>query len=109
MIIYNEKFNLLEDRVYEYALQDVKEPHLYRELFDYESVPKIAFQKRSGSGARLSGIGVEVSRNHDLDPRERKGLRFGQEHERRRDGDPRQLFGLPYFQKNEFNARAGAR
>ena len=46
MIIYNEKFNLLEDRVYEYALQDVKEPHLYRELFDYESVPKIAFNNR---------------------------------------------------------------
>ena len=46
MIVYNERFNLLEDRVYEYSLQDVKEPHLYRELFDYESVPKTAFNNR---------------------------------------------------------------
>ena len=37
MIIYNDKSNLLEDTVYRYQLQDVKEPNLYRELFDYES------------------------------------------------------------------------
>ncbi len=38
MIFFNEKANLLEDSIYEYELQDVKEPHLYRELFDYESI-----------------------------------------------------------------------
>ena len=43
---FNEKSNLLEDRVYDYELQDVKEPHLFRELFDYESIPKIAFNNR---------------------------------------------------------------
>ena len=46
MIIYNEKSNLLEDTVYKYQLQDVEEPNLYRELFDYESIPKIAFNHR---------------------------------------------------------------
>lgn len=45
-VCYNEKSNLLEDRVYNYELQDVKEPHLFRELFDYDSVPKIAFNNR---------------------------------------------------------------
>lgn len=45
-IRYNKKSNLLEDIVYHYELQDVKEPHLYRELFDYQSIPKIAFNNR---------------------------------------------------------------
>ena len=47
MIIYNDKSNLLEDTVYRYQLQDVKEPNLYRELFDYESIPKHAFNNRN--------------------------------------------------------------
>lgn len=46
MIIYNEHTNLLEDIIYQYRLQDVEEPRLYRELFDYESIPKIAFNNR---------------------------------------------------------------
>lgn len=45
-IIYNRHTNLLEDIVYKYTLQDVEEPQLYRELFDYESIPKIAFNNR---------------------------------------------------------------
>ncbi len=46
MVVYNNKSNLLEDRIYEYELQDVTEPHLFRELFDYESIPKVAFNNR---------------------------------------------------------------
>lgn len=46
MITYNNKSNLLEDSVYKYELQDVKEPKLYRELFSYEEIPKIAFNNR---------------------------------------------------------------
>ncbi len=46
MILFNEHSNLLEDSKYHYELQDVKEPELYRELFDYESIPKIAFNNR---------------------------------------------------------------
>ena len=45
-IQFNNKSNLLEDSIYQYELQDVKEPHLYRELFDYTSIPKIAFNNR---------------------------------------------------------------
>lgn len=46
MVYYNKKTNLLEQRSYEYELQDVEQPELYRELFDYQSVPKIAFNFR---------------------------------------------------------------
>ena len=46
MIVFNDKSNLLEDSVYHYELQDVKEPKLYRELFSYEEIPKIAFNNR---------------------------------------------------------------
>lgn len=46
MIVFNGKSNLLEDSVYKFTLQDVAEPKLYRELFDYESVPKVAFNNR---------------------------------------------------------------
>ena len=45
-IRYNKKTNLLEDSIYKYELQDVKEPHLFRELFNYESIPKISFNNR---------------------------------------------------------------
>ena len=45
-IRYNKKSNLLEDHIYHYELQDVKEPHLFRELFDYKSIPKVAFNNR---------------------------------------------------------------
>ncbi len=45
-IVYNRHTNMLEDIVYQFTLQDVEEPHLYRELFDYESIPKIAFNHR---------------------------------------------------------------
>ena len=46
MIYYNNKSNLLEDTIYHYELQDVAEPELFREMFDYESIPKIAFNNR---------------------------------------------------------------
>lgn len=46
MLEISKKTNLLEQNSYKYALQDVAEPNLYREMFDYESVPKIAFNHR---------------------------------------------------------------
>lgn len=39
----NRKTNLLEEGYYRYPLQDVKKPQLFREVFDYEHVPKIIF------------------------------------------------------------------
>ncbi len=47
MIFFNEHSNMLEDVKYHYELQDVKEPELYRELFDYQSIPKVAFNNRN--------------------------------------------------------------
>ncbi len=38
--------NLLEQSAYRYQLQEREEPNLYRGLFDYESVPKVAFNHR---------------------------------------------------------------
>ena len=46
MIVKNNKTNLLEEKVYDYSLQDVKDPQLFREIFDYENVPKIVFNNR---------------------------------------------------------------
>ncbi len=45
-VILNNKTNLLEEKVYDYRLQEVSEPQLYREIFDYENVPKIIFNNR---------------------------------------------------------------
>lgn len=46
MIEFDKKTSLLEQRSYEYMLQDVAEPNLYRELYEYTSIPKIAFNHR---------------------------------------------------------------
>ncbi len=46
MIKLNKRTNLLEEENYHYSLQDVEEPNLIRELYDYETVPKISFNHR---------------------------------------------------------------
>lgn len=46
MIVRNKKSNLLEEKFYNYSLQDVKEPQLYRDIYEYESIPKIIFNNR---------------------------------------------------------------
>ncbi len=46
MFVFNSKTNLLERREFNYVLQNVKEPNLYRNLFSYGEVPKIAFNHR---------------------------------------------------------------
>lgn len=46
MIERSKKTNLLEEKIYSYTLQDVENPQLYRDVFDYESVPKIIFNQR---------------------------------------------------------------
>ncbi len=42
----NPNTHLLEKTEFEYPLQDVKHPNLYRQMFNYKSVPKIAFNRR---------------------------------------------------------------
>lgn len=46
MLELSQKTNMLMQAKYQYELQDVSEPNLYREIFDYESIPKIAFNNR---------------------------------------------------------------
>jgi hypothetical protein len=38
--------NLLEQSQYKYSLQDVPEPNLYRDVYPYDEIPKIAFNHR---------------------------------------------------------------
>lgn len=46
MLEISKKTNLLEQKIYKYELQDVEEPNLYRDIYDYDSVPKVAFNHR---------------------------------------------------------------
>ena len=46
MLEMSDKTNLLEYKSFKYSLQDVDEPNLYRDLFDYDSVPKVVFNHR---------------------------------------------------------------
>ena len=42
----NEKTNLLELEEHMYPLVDVQSPNVFRNLFPYDEVPKIAFNDR---------------------------------------------------------------
>ena len=46
MLEISPKTNLLEQKSYKYSLQDVAEPNLYRDIYDYESVPRVPFNHR---------------------------------------------------------------
>ena len=46
MIFNNPYSNLIEQSQYKYSLQDVKDANLYRDIFPYDEIPKIAFNHR---------------------------------------------------------------
>ena len=46
MLEISKKTNLLEQKSYRYNLQDVADPNLYRDVYPYESVPKVPFNHR---------------------------------------------------------------
>ena len=46
MLKLSKKCNLLEQKNYKYSLQDVKNPNLYRDMYSYDQVPKVAFNHR---------------------------------------------------------------
>ena len=46
MLELSNKTNLLESNIYKYSLQDVTEPNLYREVYSYDDVPRVAFNHR---------------------------------------------------------------
>lgn len=46
MLEISEKTNLLEQHSYHYSLQNVAEPNLYRDVYSYDTVPRVAFNHR---------------------------------------------------------------
>ncbi len=46
MLEISRKSNLLEQKSYKYSLQDITEPNLYRDVYPYTDVPKVAFNHR---------------------------------------------------------------
>ena len=46
MLEISQKTNLLEQKTYKYSLQDVEDPNLYRDIYPYTDVPRIAFNHR---------------------------------------------------------------
>ncbi len=46
MILKSPISNLLEQSQYKYSLQDVEDPNLYRDIYPYNEIPKIAFNHR---------------------------------------------------------------
>ena len=46
MLELSSKTNLLEENDYRYSLQDVPEPVLYRDVYSYDEIPKVAFNHR---------------------------------------------------------------
>ncbi len=44
---FSEQTNLLEQAAYRYELQEREQPNLYRNLFEYDSIPKISFNHRN--------------------------------------------------------------
>ncbi len=46
MIELSSHSHLLEEETYKYSLQDVEEPTLYRDIYSYDTIPKISFNHR---------------------------------------------------------------
>ncbi len=46
MLEISNRTNLLEQDTYKYSLQNIKDPNLYRDFYNYEDIPKIAFNHR---------------------------------------------------------------
>ena len=46
-IEFDNRTNLLKENVYQYSLQDVNEGNYFREMFEYTTLPKVAFNHRN--------------------------------------------------------------
>ncbi|WP_244969030.1 hypothetical protein [Turicibacter bilis] len=43
MIKFNNRTNLMEAIEFNYLLNDVKDPNLYRDVYPYDEIPKVTF------------------------------------------------------------------
>ncbi len=46
MLERSDKTNLLEQKDYRFRLQDVEKPNLYRDIYNYEEIPRVSFNHR---------------------------------------------------------------
>ncbi len=46
MLEISKQSNLLEQKSYKYSLQDIAEPNLYRDIYNYSEIPKVPFNHR---------------------------------------------------------------
>ncbi len=46
MLELSRKSNLLEESDFKYPLQDVEKPNLYRQIYNYDEIPKVGFNHR---------------------------------------------------------------
>ena len=46
MLEISAKTNLLEQKSYKYTLQDIPDPNLYRDIYNYEEIPRVPFNHR---------------------------------------------------------------
>ena len=46
VIYFDKNRKMLMESEYKYDLQDIPEPHLYREMFPYKEIPKCTFNQR---------------------------------------------------------------
>jgi len=46
MLEISNKSNLLEQKSYRYSLQDIENPNLYPDIYNYDEVPRVAFNHR---------------------------------------------------------------
>ena len=61
MLRFNHHTHTLEQADYEYDLHDVKDANLFRDIYSYGEVPKIAFNQRLGHLQRGdAGAGAKV-------------------------------------------------
>lgn len=45
-LVFDDHNNLLKENYYEYRVQDVTDPNLFPEIFQYDEIPKVAFNQR---------------------------------------------------------------
>ena len=111
-LILNPNTHLLEQDPYSYQLQDIPEPELFREIYPYTEVPKIAFNYRKVPADMPEDIFIT-----DTSFRDGQQSRTPYTTEQmvniykmlHRLGGPKGMIRLSYFQQNGSDPSPGSR